>query len=207
MRTLRPLLVCGVILGCAPAPSPVSPLALTLNRQAGAVATGAEIVLSDSVAAAASPVSLPADVVPELRTMHPQVGLEDSIRALFRAPFGRSAIGYILRLPSTEGPYLALTVYRATDGHWTAPIMLAQVYGDPGFSRQGRSWLLDLDGDGYFEIVSRWQTSDFDTEREDEPPIVTDSLAVLRLEEGQLRATPAGAGDALWMRFCLPNGS
>jgi len=196
-------MVLSTLLSCTPPPVPVSPLAQSWNRQASGVSSGVQ-VLSDSLAAAATPIALPATVLPELRGMHPMVGLEDSTRALFRAPMGPGSTGYILRLPSTEGPYLALTVYREAEGSWARPLIIAQSYGDAGFSWEGRSWLVDLNDDGYFEIVSRWHTSDFDPEREGQPPMVTDSLAVLRLERGHMQVSPAGPGDPLWERFRLP---
>jgi len=200
---MRFIVLSAVLLGCRPTPTPASPLAHAWNGQASEVAGATQVALSDSVALATTPVALPPEAVTELRSISPTVGLEDSVRALFRAPFGQGDTGYVLCLPAPEGPYLVLTMHRSAEGRWEPPITLAQSYSDAGYTFEARSWLLDLNGDGYFEIVSRWHSSEVDPDHETQPPVVRDSLSVLRVTNGLIRITPAPAGDSLWQRFPL----
>ena len=192
----------GRLRACAVPGQPTSPLATAWSRDAMLLGPAEEVLITDSVAAAARAVALPSAAIPELRSLNPTVGLEDSTRALYRVTLAEGATGYVIRIPSTEGPYPALAVQYAS-GRWERPVMLAQAYGDAGFSWIGRSWLLDLDRDGAVEVVSRWRISDTDLDAPGQPTVTTDSLAVMRVEGESLRVRVVPPGDALRERFRL----
>jgi hypothetical protein len=191
------LLLTSLILTACAGHGPSSPLARQWDGQARLLQAPAALILTDSLAVAAAPVSLSANAVPEIRTVSPTVGLEDSTRALVRFPLSSDATGYVVRLPSTEGPWLALVVHQPQLRQWSAPVPLAQAYGDAGYSWRGESWLVDLDHDGCFEVVSRWESTEYDLERDSLAPMIRDSLAVMAWRAGHLDVQPVPPGVGL----------
>jgi hypothetical protein len=197
------LLLVLVATSCLSAPR-LSPLAKAWNAQAMPVSRESPTLLADSLAEGTQGAPLPLGAVTEFRTIDPTVGREDSVRALYRFRLTPSVTGYVIRFPSTEGPYLALVSYHRSSGVWSRPILLAQTFGDAGYFWEGRSWLVDLNGDGYTEVVSRWHSTDYDLDNDTLPPRITDSMAVIQDSAGSLSIHPIPADDPLWSRFALP---
>jgi hypothetical protein len=181
-----------------------SPLARAWGTQAQPIArVMSPVHLAVALTESLPPLPLPAAAVPELRTIYPTVGLEDSLRALYRVRLSPTLIGYVVQVSTTEGPSIQLVVHNTLRQQWTGPITLAVEFGDAGFTLRSEAWIGGLFGDGRVGVARRWATTDWDLENDSLPPTRTDSLAIALPCSDSLRFQAAAPGDSLWQRFLL----
>jgi len=86
-------------------------------------------------------------------------------------------IAYLLRAPSAySSTAIDLWIYDPRDKVWLESVRVADAFGDGGWHFILDGWLVDLDGDGFRDLVQRrrdhWFEEDYRTERE------SDSLTV-----------------------------
>lgn len=69
---------------------------------------------------------------------------------------GLSLVGFLFRVPGLfTSSVIDLWPYDATRRRWLAPVELVDNWGDPDQWYVAKAWLLDVDGDGYRDIVRR----------------------------------------------------
>jgi hypothetical protein len=104
MQLQRLLLSFALLTPAALRAQATSPLAKAWDAQAARIsAYPAPLHLTVGTVDTLSPRPLPPSAVHELRTIYPTVGLEDSLRALYRVRLSPTLIGYIILTPS-RGP-------------------------------------------------------------------------------------------------------
>jgi hypothetical protein len=86
-------------------------------------------------------------------------------------------IAYLLRAPSAyDSSAIDLWIYNPKTKEWLEAVRVADHFGDAGWYFTLDGWLVDIDGDGFRDLVQRrrdhWLDEDWETERE------SDSLTV-----------------------------
>jgi len=99
---------------------------------------------------------------------YPQLSLDERSKAelwaTYRLSIGHARIGYLLRVPGMyDATAIDLWVYDARRERFAAPIRLAEEYGDGGYYTRLAGWLVDLNGDGQLDLVTRRYRSEADT--------------------------------------------
>ena len=69
---------------------------------------------------------------------------------------GPNLVGFLFRVPGMfTSSVVDLWTYDTARRRWLTPVELVDNWGDPDQWYLARSWLVDLDGDGYREVVKR----------------------------------------------------
>lgn len=82
--------------------------------------------------------------------------VQPDVLFLYSVDLGPNLIGFIFRVPGMlTSSVIDLWPYDTARRQWLTPIELVDNWGDPDQWYLARAWLVDLDGDGYREIVKR----------------------------------------------------
>jgi len=93
---------------------------------------------------------------------------------------GRGIVAYIVREPGMyESSVLALYYFNSKTHRLEKQLDLADHWGDDGYTYEKDSWFIDVDGDGYLDIVSKELKHSIDLERMDDPPVIQRKVSVL----------------------------
>jgi hypothetical protein len=88
---------------------------------------------------------------PELKDRRP-----DELSTLFQVALGHGRTGFVLRVPSQYSSTAAdLWVYDRDRRAWERPVHLADAFGDGAWEFSEDGWIVDVDGDGYRDVVRR----------------------------------------------------
>jgi hypothetical protein len=189
-----------------PAQSP-SLLARLWDAQAIVIRSGQPPVhLRAPLLVGLAPIPLPAAALVELRTVYPQVGLEDSVRALYRVRFTPRLIGYVLSVSYATGPVAELALYRPPQGQWLRPIPLALYYSDAGYTSRAEAWIGSVGRRG-LAVVRRWAVADQEPGVDSAPLFRTDSLVIGEPVSDSLAFRSPPATDPAWQVYAFATDS
>lgn len=136
-----------------------------------------------------------------------------SVFLVGQSPIGPDQAVFALRVPGMYDPdRIDLYVYDSSGRHLGEPLQVAEAWGDAGEVVWVRSWLVDVDRDGYLDVVRHSCTTVDDMESDSSTVrIYRDNLETIRWT-GQAFAPPEPVRDsALKQRYatgahsCLPN--
>ena len=96
------------------------------------------------------------------KSYYPYIDLEalsDLQAELFvtaRFQLGPNLVGYLLRVPGMySSTVVDLWTYDQKAGTWLKPVAVAESWGDADDWYELQSWLVDINGDGYHDIIKR----------------------------------------------------
>jgi hypothetical protein len=82
--------------------------------------------------------------------------VEEDVLYLGSVELGPELVGFLFRVPGLfTSSVVDLWPYDRTRRRWLTPVELVDNWGDPDQWYLARAWLVDLDGDGYRDIVKR----------------------------------------------------
>jgi len=132
-----------------------------MTRQSRRVASDTLFVYSPDLSHFSDYLGLPIDTTfySLFQAFYPELGLERpelELWATDRLTIAPGRIGYLLRVPGMYDPTaIDLWVYDARRERFAAPIRMAEEWGDAGYSTELVGWLVDLNGDGHPDLVTR----------------------------------------------------
>ncbi len=98
---------------------------------------------------------------------------------VIKMQLGKDAFAYILREPGRYVPsVMGLYFYDTKSGVLKRQLELADEWGDAGYIYEKDSWLVDVDGDGYLDVVSKELQYDEDIEDHIKPTTIQRTVSI-----------------------------
>jgi hypothetical protein len=149
---------------------------------------------------------------PILPSFAKSMGLEVSVEpfesieyfGVMKVQLGKDAFAYILREPGRYVPsVMGLYFYDNKTGVLKRQLELADEWGDAGYIYEKDSWLVDVDGDGYLDVVRKELQYDEDIEDHIKPTTIQKTVSIYLYRRGGYESysgSYAGA-EALCLKY------